>query len=133
MCLPSLHEGIIHLTSITTTSRPLGRAMISFGHVQASADGPSVGGQLLVRHHGSNVKYDWSSNNSDLQWAAFYSDCEHEVLEVTAGHRVTLTYNLYDRNDGSNQPSLSCMRPSQLPLYDHVQHIIGEPDFLHDG
>ncbi|KAL6049189.1 Fe2OG dioxygenase domain-containing protein [Balamuthia mandrillaris] len=30
-----------------------------------------------------------------VKWAAFYADCEHEILPVTAGHRITLTYNLY--------------------------------------
>jgi hypothetical protein len=29
-----------------------------------------------------------------MQWAAFYSDSEHEVLPVTDGYRITLTYNL---------------------------------------
>ena len=27
-----------------------------------------------------------------IKWAAFYSDVEHEILPVTEGHRVTLTY-----------------------------------------
>ncbi len=44
------------------------------------------------------MSFDWSSNDKadpEIKWAAFYSDCEHEVHEVTSGHRVTLTYNLY--------------------------------------
>lgn len=54
------------------------------------------GGQLTVRHQGRAVTYDWGpASASAVQWAAFFSDCEHEVCEVTAGHRVTLTYNLY--------------------------------------
>jgi hypothetical protein len=40
-----------------------------------------------------------ASNNQldvlgSLQWAAFYSDSEHEVLPVTDGYHITLTYNL---------------------------------------
>ncbi|KAK2033580.1 hypothetical protein LX32DRAFT_500080, partial [Colletotrichum zoysiae] len=57
---------------------------------------PHEGGQLAVRHRGQEVVYDWSTNSAtQIQWAAFFSDCEHEVREVTEGHRVTLTYNLY--------------------------------------
>ncbi|KAK2052717.1 hypothetical protein LY76DRAFT_583010 [Colletotrichum caudatum] len=57
---------------------------------------PHKGGQLAVRHRGQEVVYDWSTNSAtQIQWAAFFSDCEHEVREVAEGHRVTLTYNLY--------------------------------------
>ena len=44
--------------------------------------------------------FDWSQVPGDgdansIYWAAFYSDCEHHIREVTIGHRLTLTYNLY--------------------------------------
>ncbi|GKU05049.1 hypothetical protein FLAG1_07809 [Fusarium langsethiae] len=59
------------------------------------------GGQLAVRHGGRQVEFDWSSlHPNTVQWAAFFSDCEHEVLQVTEGHRVTLTYNLFWTNYG---------------------------------
>ena len=54
-----------------------------------------------MRHAGKEVVFDWATSaaerkvQSTVDWAAFYSDCEHEVLEVSKGHRVTLTYNLY--------------------------------------
>jgi hypothetical protein len=53
-----------------------------------------------VRHAQHSHTFDWGTNanganESAIQWAAFYSDCEHEVLEVTQGYRITLTYNLY--------------------------------------
>ncbi|KAL6061725.1 Fe2OG dioxygenase domain-containing protein [Balamuthia mandrillaris] len=44
------------------------------------------------------VTVDWSSGPEvpkQIRWAAFYSDCEHEILPVTDGYRVTITYNLY--------------------------------------
>lgn len=59
------------------------------------------GGQLVVRNAGQEVTFDWSMSNRNrfdepsVNWAAFYSDCEHEVLPVATGYRVTLTYNLY--------------------------------------
>ncbi|RJE24678.1 hypothetical protein PHISCL_02993 [Aspergillus sclerotialis] len=38
------------------------------------------GGNLVIRHHGREVDYDWSSESgSAIQWTAFYSDCEHEI------------------------------------------------------
>ena len=57
------------------------------------------GGELATRHHGREVKFDWSSPlespRKTLSWAVFFSDVEHEVLPVTQGQRITLTYNLY--------------------------------------
>src|SRR5262249_47242503 len=51
---------------------------------------------------------------AELKFAAFYSDCEHEVLPITRGNRVCLVYNLVQRppRDGKNQP------PLVAPLYD---------------
>lgn len=61
-----------------------------------------------------------TSSPSAIYWAAFYSDCTHEVLPVTSGHRVTLTYNLYARTrfqpNTTQQPSIQPppKQPSQL-------------------
>lgn len=35
-----------------------------------------------------------------LQWAAFFSDCVHEVLPVTAGTRVSLAYEVFAHHGG---------------------------------
>lgn len=76
------------------------------------------GGQLQVRHSGREFTFDWGASTNAIAWVAFYSDCEHEVLEVTSGHRVTLTYNLYAVRGngtlaGAPSPSLDI---GQLPL-----------------
>lgn len=40
--------------------------------------------------------YNWGPlSSTHIQWAAFYSDEEHEISEVTKGERITLTFNLY--------------------------------------
>lgn len=54
------------------------------------------GGQLIVSHAGQSQVIDFSGKISryDLQYAAFYADCEHEVRPVTSGYRVCLVYNL---------------------------------------
>ena len=54
------------------------------------------GGQLIVSHAGQSQAIDFSDKASayDLQYAAFYADCEHEVRPVTDGYRICLVYNL---------------------------------------
>lgn len=52
----------------------------------------STGGNLRVTHKGHDTIFDWGGDNpNEIKWAAFYSDCEHEALEVISGHRITLT------------------------------------------
>ena len=83
VCLPVAHKGAFHVSLIVTLTKF------------------RAGGQLAVRHGGREVVFDWASRRPDtIQWAAFFSDCEHEVLQVTEGHRVTLTYNLFWTNYG---------------------------------
>ena len=58
---------------------------------------PHKGGELCVSHDGLEHVFDFSNHSGDkskIQWAAFYSDCIHEVKPVLEGHRVTITYNI---------------------------------------
>ena len=58
---------------------------------------PSIhdGGALVVRHRDREAVLDPRPEEpSEIGFAAFYADCVHEVLPVTAGHRITLVYNL---------------------------------------
>jgi hypothetical protein len=41
-----------------------------------------------------------SNEPSEMAFAAFYADCVHEVLPVTAGCRATLIYNLVRKGKG---------------------------------
>lgn len=53
------------------------------------------GGELIVRHNQEEIRIDLSSHQeSEILFAAFYCDCEHEVLPVDSGHRLCLVYNL---------------------------------------
>jgi len=53
------------------------------------------GGELVIRHAGREVTVDVSGAEvSEISFAAFYADCEHEVRPITAGNRVCLVYNL---------------------------------------
>jgi hypothetical protein len=57
------------------------------------------GGSLVLRHNEKEFIYDSGSQlsgpSSKIGYVAFFSDTDHEVTEVTSGHRVTFTYNLY--------------------------------------
>ena len=90
----------------------------------------------MVRHGGREVTFDWSSDSASIiQWAAFFSDCEHEVLEVTDGHRLTLTYNLYwtDHGPASMADSLNILEPASLHFFTTLQQLLDCPDFLPEG
>ena len=67
------------------------------------------GGQLVVRaptgeNRSAGIERDEYTTNwghgTNLEWIAFFSDCEHEVLPVTSGNRrvycVPLTRNVSD-------------------------------------
>ena len=99
------------------------------------------GGQLRIAHKGNEMVYDWSSENpQSITWAAFFSDCEHEVLEVTSGHRVTLTYNLFMSSFPSSViggvlgKSLGTNNdPTMYPLHARVKSLLDEPSFFTNG
>lgn len=58
---------------------------------------PHKGGELCVNHDGLQHVFDFSQHSGDrsrIQWAAFYSDCLHEVKPVLDGQRITVTYKI---------------------------------------
>ena len=83
----------------------------------------------MVRHNQREIKFDFSEDSQTIQWAAFYSDCEHEVLPVTSGYRVTLTYNLYlNKTD-----PMKSIRYSTFPLYEDFSSALQSKNFLPMG
>ncbi|KAK3353720.1 hypothetical protein B0T25DRAFT_608162 [Lasiosphaeria hispida] len=92
--LPSIKEGIsaegvrAELYALNIYSAPSGFFKSHVGTPRSE----SQFGSLVP-----SVLYDWSTSAAGtdaVHWAAFYSDCEHEVGELSQGHRATLTYNL---------------------------------------
>ena len=92
-----------------------------------------TGGELIVRHHKQEIKYDWSLTASDtsstLHWAAFFSDVEHEILPVSEGYRVTLTYNLSYQSKASD----STIDIKTCSFYELLQATLSNPVFMRDG
>lgn len=59
------------------------------------------GGELVIRHQDRETVVDMRSEDpSELVFAAFYADCEHEIRPVTEGHRACLVFNLVLTPDG---------------------------------
>ena len=49
----------------------------------------------MVRHAGQERIIDFGSKDLyQIHYAAFFADCEHELLPVRSGYRLALIYNL---------------------------------------
>jgi hypothetical protein len=101
---------------------------------------PHEGGELVLRHKDREWKFDaksltTSQSSPSLAYVAFYSDTEHEVLKVTSGRRITLTYNLYLVNPAL-RPEASAVAPnfkSISNLQTTLQGSLKSPEFLPGG
>lgn len=85
----------------------------------------------MVRHGGRESVFDWASDDAhSVRWAAFFADCEHEVLEVTRGHRVTLTYNLYWTTYGPSFMSrhLAGLELDRLPFFHVLERLVNSAE-----
>ncbi|RDW86095.1 2OG-Fe(II) oxygenase [Aspergillus mulundensis] len=112
------------------------RATNQIGSLVVCLPCPFKGGSLTVEHHGQKVEFDWSEKSeTSIQWAAFYSDCEHEIETITHGDRVTLTYNLYvtePLNVGVPSP-MSIVDPKAYPAYSWIRNLLEQEEFMKDG
>ncbi|KAJ5926048.1 hypothetical protein N7516_007821 [Penicillium verrucosum] len=111
------------------------RSQSQIGSLVVCLPSPFKGGNLVVQHEGKQVAFDWSHQSaSAIQWAAFYSDCEHQIETVTEGERITLTYNLYvtEPVGGSIPPSL-IIDPKSLPVHSFMKELVMEPAIMKEG
>lgn len=92
---------------------------------------------MEVRQEDQLMHFDWDNMDVEgpqIQWAAFYSDCEHEVGEVSSGHRITLTYNLYvTRGDGQLSSHPNALDIGHTPVFGQLQELLSDKEFLPDG
>src|SRR5262249_42236006 len=83
-------EGSFFLSHRDTQTAP-----VMFATLVLALPSACTGGELLVRHGGREARLDLRCDDpSEAAFAAFYADCVHEVLPVTAGCRVVLVFNL---------------------------------------
>jgi len=90
-----------------------------FGTLIIALPSAHCDGQLFIRHGGREIEIDFSleTHLHEFQFAAFFADCEHEVVPVKSGYRCCLVYNLrLDEGDpGQLNLSLSKHAKSLLP------------------
>jgi len=79
-----------------------------FGSLIMSLPSRHGGGELVLRHQGREERVDFSTefDPAEIRWAAFFADCEHEVLPVTSGHRLCLALNLVLAHAKGNTPTV---------------------------
>ena len=112
------------------------RSSEMFGSLVVCLPTQFTGGELVTRHKGKEIRFDWSSTPQSpmkkVSWAAFFSDVEHEVLPVTDGHRCTLTYNLYcvRRKLQDLQHTVNII---SSPFYRELRAAVSNPHFMRAG
>jgi hypothetical protein len=114
-------------------STPLGETHV--GTLMFCLPAPFSGGDLVVRHNGNEVIFDWANqvvdknNKHQITWGFLYSDVEHEVLPVTRGTRITLAYDVFRLQTSDLAPAINA-RPILYGLQNLIQH---PSSFLPEG
>jgi hypothetical protein len=99
------------------THRDAEKAAGMFGTLVIALPAAARGGELALHHAGREAIVDLSSVEvSELTFAAFYADCEHEVRPVTEGYRVCLIYNLIQQT--AAPPESADKQPLIAPRYE---------------
>ncbi|KAF8133299.1 hypothetical protein EV363DRAFT_1162239 [Boletus edulis] len=94
------------------------------------------GGQFVLRQGEKEWTLDFANEfatatEPSVCFIAFYGDTEHEVLPVTSGYRVTLTYNLYHK---PIRPSTSTiLTPFHLTLKHALVELANDKSKLPNG
>jgi len=95
------------------------------------------GGSLILRQGSKECTFDsarivTAESTPHVAFVAFFSDIEHEVTTVSSGYRVTLTYNLYIRDNGCSA-RFSGYNRTEMALQDALSHLLMNPSFLPTG
>ncbi|KAJ8473601.1 hypothetical protein ONZ45_g16231 [Pleurotus djamor] len=101
---------------------------------------PHEGGQLILRPDGlPEAHYDMHSEKEYgkpvILYAAFCKDTEYQVLPVTSGYRVSLTYHLFfdDAKWEITSPSTPLTSPLDHPFAISLVRALRSPEFLPKG
>ncbi|KAJ3503549.1 hypothetical protein NLJ89_g8381 [Agrocybe chaxingu] len=109
-----------------------------FGSLVVILPTAHTGGSLVFRHLGNEWTFDSAKAVNEeptphAAFVAFFSDVEHEVCEVTSGHRVTLTYNLYFTQSPTMARVTLSEDNAEIDLKAAVSALIRDPQLLPDG
>lgn len=93
-----------------------------FGTLVVALPAFHEGGHLCVRHRDREEIVSLTPDDvSEIRYAAFYADCEHEVLPVTRGSRLCLVYNLV-----LTKPASGSTRAPGIPDHEDAVDAIAE-------
>ena len=96
-----------------------------FGTLVVTLPSAYRGGALRIRHAEREVTVEGEGTEpSEVSFAAFYCDCEHEVLPVLEGNRVCLVYNLIHDRKKSRQRILKV--PDYVPDVEKAAAVLEE-------
>ena len=124
-----------------------------FGSLVLVLPTPHEGGELVLQHQGTKWTYDAAHviaplphrTTPRLAYVAFFSDVDHAVQRVTAGHRLTITYNLHFSSPppspsspapASTIPRLSVTQPRAAngpAVSSALTALLADPSFLPHG
>ena len=118
------------MPTISDLSTPHGKNHI--GTITLCLPSSFSGGELVVKHNGSVVTYNWgpeilTPTSHSIAWAFLYSDCEHEVLPVKSGYRITLAYDIFTTTEAPVTDSRT------EPIARRLADLISSPAFFPEG
>jgi hypothetical protein len=110
------------------------RAGSQFGTLIICLPCPHQGGQVNLIHKSQTQTFDWSSASPSIQWVAFHNTSTFTILPISAGHLITLTYNLFiSKQIGGPPTEHPSAAPTLFPLYSTFKTILSFPSFFPEG
>jgi hypothetical protein len=109
-----------------------------FGTLVVCLPSQFANGKLVLSHRGVVQKFDWGraiqaqKKPSQLHWAAFFGDVDHQIERIWIGARVTLTYLL--RRSAGGAPSRDAAREEMAPRVQEAwRALLEDQSFLPKG
>ncbi|KAI9571699.1 hypothetical protein HD554DRAFT_2016574 [Boletus coccyginus] len=114
------------------------RSQDMFGSLVVVLPTQHQGGQFVLRQEEKEWTIDFADKfataaEPSVFFVAFFSDIEHEVLPVTSGYRVTLTYNMYHKPGPMHSNTASIPTPFQLKLKQTLVDLVNDKSKLPKG
>lgn len=118
----------------TCVGTPQCKEEMKFGKLIVCLPTQFTGGTLVTRSLGNEVMFKWSDSSPQVQstilrWAAFFDGTEHELLPVTSGYCVTLTYHLFLAKERSVPTNSFIQLLGQLVTHPHFMRRGGRLGF----